>query len=68
MTDDAQLDRDEDAFEGPDVEVPTSDEDGTPKEAGLGEDGTIPNDPDGLAAGHTGTKSTFEPEEDEKSE
>lgn len=32
---------------------------------GLGNDGTIPDDPAGLAAGHTGTASTFEPEEDE---
>lgn len=37
-----------------------------PKPGGLGEDGTIPPDPDGVAAGHTGVKSTFEPEEDEK--
>lgn len=33
---------------------------------GLGEDGTIPPDPDGVAAGHTGEPSTFEPEEDEQ--
>ncbi|MGW9627442.1 hypothetical protein [Microbacterium sp. NPDC055521] len=32
---------------------------------GLGDDGTIPDDPEGIAAGHTGTASTFEPEEDE---
>jgi hypothetical protein len=38
---------------------------GTPKPGGLGQDGTIPNDPDGVAAGHTGEMSTFEPEEDE---
>lgn len=37
----------------------------TPKPGGLGEDGTIPPDPDGVAAGHTGEPSTFEPEEDE---
>jgi hypothetical protein len=37
-----------------------------PKPGGLGQDGTIPADPDGVAAGHTGVKSTFEPEEDEK--
>lgn len=36
-----------------------------PKSGGLGEDGTIPADPDGVAAGHTGITSTFEPEEDE---
>jgi len=43
-----------------------SDDEGTPKPGGLGQDGTIPNDPDGIAAGHTGEKSTFEPEEDEQ--
>ena len=31
----------------------------------FGDDGTIPPDPDGVAAGHTGEASTFEPEEDE---
>lgn len=36
-----------------------------PKAGGLGSDGTIPPDPDGVAAGHTGVASTFEPEEDE---
>lgn len=36
-----------------------------PKPGGLGEDGTIPPDPNGIAAGHTGVSSTFEPEEDE---
>ncbi|WP_186329562.1 hypothetical protein [Agrococcus jejuensis] len=40
------------------------DEDGTQKPDGVGEDGTIPNEPDGVAAGHTGEQSTFEPEED----
>lgn len=39
---------------------------GTPKPGGLGQDGTIPDDPDGVAAGHTGEPSTFEPEEDEQ--
>lgn len=38
----------------------------TEKPGGLGKDGTIPPDPDGPAAGHTGTASTFEPEEDEQ--
>jgi hypothetical protein len=38
----------------------------TKESGGLGQDGTIPPDPDGVAAGHTGTASTFEPEEDEK--
>lgn len=41
---------------------------GVPKQGGLGQDGTIPNDPDGVAAGHTGEQSTFEPEEDEQAE
>ncbi|SFI24646.1 hypothetical protein FVP74_06430 [Microbacterium saccharophilum] len=36
-----------------------------PKAGGLGEDGTIPAEADGVAAGHTGVTSTFEPEEDE---
>lgn len=36
------------------------------KPGGLGKDGTIPPNPDGVAAGHTGTSSTFEPEEDEE--
>jgi hypothetical protein len=45
---------------------PTSDDtDATAVPNGLGEDGTIPPDPDGVAAGHTGEPSTFEPEEDE---
>lgn len=39
-------------------------DDGTPKPGGLGQDGTIPAEPDGVAAGHTGDASTFEPEED----
>ncbi|MEU1972402.1 hypothetical protein ABZ477_12140 [Microbacterium sp. NPDC019599] len=42
-----------------------TDPEGTPKAGGLGQDGTIPDDPDGVAAGHTGEMSTFEPEEDE---
>ncbi|MCK6081424.1 hypothetical protein KZX37_08615 [Microbacterium sp. EYE_5] len=68
MSDDSQLDRDENAYEGADVEVPTHDDEGTPKPDGLGQDGTIPSDPEGVAAGHTGTTSTFEPEEDEQSD
>lgn len=44
------------------------DDSATPKPGGLGEHGTIPPDPDGVAAGHTGAKSTFEPEEDEQAE
>jgi len=46
-------------------EGPTDDE-GTTKPDGLGPDGTIPADPDGVAAGHTGEASNFEPEEDEQ--
>jgi hypothetical protein len=42
-----------------------ADDEGTKKPEGLGQDGTIPNEPDGVAAGHTGEPSTFEPEEDE---
>src|SRR6478736_8917883 len=41
-----------------------SDDSGEPKPDGLGQDGTIPDEPDGLAAGHAGEPSTFEPEED----
>ncbi|GAA1958616.1 hypothetical protein [Microbacterium deminutum] len=51
--------------EQPTPEQPTG-ADATEKPGGLGQDGTIPAHPDGLAAGHTGTASTFEPEEDEK--
>lgn len=43
-------------------------EEATKKPGGLGKDGTIPDTPGGVAAGHTGTSSTFEPEEDEKAE
>ncbi len=39
--------------------------DPTPKPGGLGQDGTIPPDPDGVAAGHTDEPSNFNPEEDE---
>ncbi|MGX5771369.1 hypothetical protein ACWKWN_11505 [Microbacterium trichothecenolyticum] len=45
---------------------PKPDDEGTAKPGGLGPDGTIPNDPGGVAAGHTGEPSTFEPEEDEQ--
>ena len=38
----------------------------TQKPGGLGKDGTIPDAPGGVGAGHTGTSSTFEPEEDEQ--
>jgi hypothetical protein len=37
----------------------------TEKAGGLGADGTIPSNPNGVAAGHTGEQSNFEPEEDE---
>ena len=40
-------------------------EHGTTKPGGLGHDGTIPPDPDGLGATTTDEESTFEPEEDE---
>ena len=57
------------ALEGPDVETSTAGDaqkgDGSVKADGLGQNGTIPNDPSGVAAGHTGEQSTFEPEEDE---
>lgn len=47
---------------------PENDEEGTPKPNGEGEDNTIPGNPDGVAAGYTGEKSTFEPEEDEQAD
>lgn len=37
----------------------------TKKDDGLGPDGTIPDDPAGVAAGYTGQPTTFEPEETE---
>jgi hypothetical protein len=46
----------------------SNDSDGEVKPGGLGQDGTIPDDPDGVAAGHTGEPSTFEPEEDEQAD
>jgi hypothetical protein len=65
--DDGSALSEENSLEGPDVEVPTEGADGAASEKadGLGQDGTIPNEPDGLAAGHTGEASNFEPEEDE---
>ena len=52
-------------FEQP-ADAPDSDDtEATTEPGGLGDDGTIPPDPDGVAAGHTGEASTFEPEEDE---
>lgn len=44
----------------------SDDEDSTTKPDGLGTDGTIPANPDGVAAGVTDEPSTFEPEEDEQ--
>lgn len=50
-----------------DADLPEDyDAEGDEKAGGLGEDGTIPADSDGVAAGYTGEKSTFEPEEDEQ--
>ncbi|WP_306232407.1 hypothetical protein [Agrococcus beijingensis] len=43
-------------------------DDGTKKPGGLGDDGTIPNEPDGLGATTTDEESTFEPEEDEQAD
>lgn len=63
--DPSQLSADEDALEGADVEIPARAD--TAKPDGLGADGTIPNDPEGVAAGHTDTASNFNPEEDEDS-
>ena len=45
-----------------------SDDSGRPKRDGLGQDGTIPDEPGGVAAGYTGEPSTFEPEEDDQSD
>lgn len=42
-----------------------NDDEGTKKPGGLGQDGTIPPDQDGLGATTTDEESTFEPEEDE---
>jgi hypothetical protein len=57
-----------DAAEDPGTEDAENDPEGTTKPGGLGKDGTIPRGPGGVAAGHTGTASTFEPEEDEQAE
>ena len=51
------------------TKAPVNDSEGTPKPDGVGSDeGTIPNHPNGIALGHTGEASTFEPEEDEHAE
>lgn len=47
-----------------DTKAPVNDSEGTEKPGGLGDDNTIPNNPDGLAAGHVGDDSHFNPEED----
>ncbi|WP_230005292.1 hypothetical protein [Microbacterium sp. Bi128] len=61
-TDPSQAAADEDSYEGADVEVsPTN---GEPKAGGLGADGTIPDAPNGVAAGHSDTASNFNAEED----
>jgi len=65
MSDDTIPFNEDASLEGPDVETSAADGDATEKPGGLGSDGTIPSDPDGVGAGHTGTASTFEPEEDE---
>ncbi|MFE1644656.1 hypothetical protein [Microbacterium sp. P01] len=44
------------------------DDKATPKPGGLGGDGTIPPHPNGVAAGHTGEPTHFEPEEDEQAD
>ncbi|MDQ1082624.1 MULTISPECIES: hypothetical protein [Microbacterium] len=72
ISDPSQAAADENAYEGADVEVsPTedasTDPEGEPKPGGLGGDGTIPSNPDGVAAGLSDTASHFNPEEDEES-
>lgn len=47
-------------------DAPQHDGDGVDKPGGLGEDGTIPDEPEGVAAGLSDEKSNFEPEEDEE--
>lgn len=42
----------------------TNDPDGTPKPDGHGKDGTIPDHPEGVAAGLADDDSHFNPEED----
>lgn len=61
-TDPSQAAADENSYEGADVEVSPSE--GEPKPGGLGRDGTIPDAPDGVAAGRSDTASHFNPEED----
>jgi len=56
------------ATEGANESGASDDDTATEKPDGLGEDGTIPSNPNGVAAGHTGAQSTFEPEEDEEAD
>ncbi len=49
-----------------DANQQSSSDEGTAEPGGLGQDGTIPDEPDGVAAGYTGEPSTFEPEEDQQ--
>ncbi|MFL0565864.1 hypothetical protein [Microbacterium sp. 179-I 1D1 NHS] len=60
-------DHDDSAVVGDDAQSPQNgpDSDGSEKPGGLGKDGTIPADPDGVAAGISDTPSHFNPEEDE---
>lgn len=46
----------------------TNDPEGTEKPDGLGEDGTVPAHPEGVAAGFTGDESHFNQEEDDPAE
>ncbi|WP_181429199.1 hypothetical protein [Curtobacterium sp. MCSS17_008] len=46
----------------------TNDPEGTTKPDGLGQDGTIPAHPEGVAAGFTEDESHFNQEEDESAE
>ncbi len=52
------------SLEGPDIEVSADDRNATKKPGGLGPDGTIPDAPDGIAAGLTDSTSHFNAEED----
>ena len=61
MTNDSNASR----FENSDTDAPTNDSEGTVKPGGLGEDNTIPANPDGVAAGLSDSPSHFNPEEDE---
>jgi hypothetical protein len=63
--DDNDRDDDDGSLEGPDIETPTGGGHGTVKPGGPGQDATIPPDPSGVAAGHTGEQSHFNAEEDE---